>query len=281
MIALPQDLNWQGRLELVYGQQDETTKILRAFNQAPLKVQRPFYPEGKEICHTVSLHTAGGIVGGDRLTQSLQLNSQSRVLLTTAAASKIYGSNGQQATQKILVKIEDRAVLEWLPQSIIIFNGAIYKQEMRVELAQNAGFLGWEILRFGRSARGEKFIRGEWRSRLEVWRGGKLLWCDLQWLPGCEETFSHPHSLAGYPVVGHLIWFSHSHTEKAIAPIYQFWHDSQGKGEVGVTETQGNGLLCRYRGASVTEAKNWFLQIWKLYRQSDFGETAISPRVWL
>lgn len=281
MIALPQDSNWQGCLELVYEKKGNSTQIQRAFNQAPLKVQRPFYPEGKHICHTVSLHTAGGIVGGDRLIQSLQLNPQSRVLITTAAAAKIYGSNGQQANQIINARVEDRAFLEWLPQSAIVFNGAIYRQEMRVELADRAGFFGWEILRFGRSARGEKFIRGEWRSHLEIWRNNKLLWCDRQWLPGCEETYTHPHSLGGYPVVGHLIWFGDLEIEKAIVSVNQLWTNNQRQGEAGVTQMQGNGLLCRYRGTSVTEVKNWFIQTWQFYRQADFGEKAIAPRVWL
>ena len=46
------------------------------------------------------------------------------------------------------------ACLEWLPQETILFNGAIYRQDLRVELATGASWLGWEITRFGRSARG-------------------------------------------------------------------------------------------------------------------------------
>ncbi|MEA5467339.1 hypothetical protein [Spirulina sp. 06S082] len=61
----------------------------------------------------------------------------------------------------------------------------------------------------------------------------------------------------------------------------QLWTNNQRQGEAGVTQMQGNGLLCRYRGASVTEAKNWFIQTWQFYRQSNFGEKAIAPRVWL
>ncbi|MGK7924010.1 MAG: urease accessory protein UreD [Spirulina sp.] len=280
MVAFVQNSNWQGRLELVYEKQGNSTQILRAFNQAPLKVQRPFYPEGKSICHTVTLHTAGGIVGGDRLVQSLQLNPQSRVVITTAAATKVYGSQGKQAQQSITARVEEGASLEWLPQSVIVFNGAIYRQEMRVELAERSGFVGWEILRFGRSARGEKFLRGEWRSHLEIWRQGKLLWCDRQWLPGCEETYAHPHNLGGYPVVGHLIYFGRFNAENAMISADEFWKNNPGQGEVGVTQIQGNGLLFRYRGTSVTEVKNWFIQIWNFYRQSDFGENAIAPRVW-
>ncbi|MBP0017705.1 MAG: urease accessory protein UreD [Cyanobacteria bacterium SBLK] len=281
MVVLSHDSNWHGCLELVYEKQEDSTRILRAFNQAPLKVQRSFYPESKAVCHTISLHTAGGIVGGDRLNQSLQLNPQSRVLMTTAAASKIYGSNTRKAIQTIEVKVKEKAILEWLPQSAIIFNGAIYQQKMRVDLARDAGFFGWEILRFGRSARGEKFLRGEWRSQLEIWREGKLLWGDRQWFPGGEETYNHPHNLGGSPVIGQLIWFSHLDREKNAIFLDRFQTNNRGKGEFGTTQMQGNSLLCRYRGASVAEVKNWFIQIWKLYRQSDFGETAVEPRVWL
>lgn len=281
MVALSNNSNWQGYLELVYEKHKNSTRILRAFNQAPLKVQRPFYPEGRGVCHTISLHTAGGIVGGDRLNQSLQLNPQSRVLMTTAAASKIYGSNGKQAMQTILAKVEERASLEWLPQKMIVFSGAIYQQKMRVDLAKNSGFFGWEILRFGRSARGEKFLQGEWRSQLEIWREGKLLWGDRQWLQGCEETCNHPHNLGGYPVIGQLIWFSHLEAEKPMISLDRFRTNNLGKGEFATTQMQGNSVLCRYRGASTAEVKNWFIQIWKFYRQSDFGETAIAPRVWL
>ncbi|MEM9541305.1 MAG: urease accessory protein UreD [Cyanobacteria bacterium P01_E01_bin.42] len=281
MVALSHNSSWQGCLDLVYDKQADSTRVLRAFNQAPLKVQRPFYPEGKAVCHTISLHTAGGIVGGDRLVQSLQLNPRSRVVMTTAAAGKIYGSNGKQARQKISAKIEEQAVLEWLPQPTIAFNGAFYQQTMRIDLAKNSGFFGWEILRFGRSARGEKFLRGEWRSQLEVWREGKLLWGERQLLPGCEETYSHPHSLGGYPVIGQLIWFSHLETEKTPLSLPHPQTNNSEKGEFGITQMQGNGLLCRYRGKSTTEVKNWFIQIWKFYRQSDFGETAIALRVWL
>ena len=56
---------WHGSLNLVYAQHQGKTQVIHSQVKAPLKVQRPFYPEGG-ICHSVVLHTAGGIVGGDR-----------------------------------------------------------------------------------------------------------------------------------------------------------------------------------------------------------------------
>ena len=49
-----------------------------------------------------------------------------------------------------------------------------------------------EITRFGRSARGEKFCFGNWRSHTEVWQQGQPLWIDRQWLPLVINTMLSP-----------------------------------------------------------------------------------------
>jgi urease accessory protein UreH len=169
---------WHGKLNLVYAQRGGITQLIHSQHQAPLKVQRPFYPEGEQVCHSVILHTAGGVVGGDRLSIDLHLEDNARTLITTAAAGKIYRSNGLQARQNIEIEVNAGAGVEWLPQETIIFDGAIYRQDLRVELALGATWLGWEITRFGRSARGERFCSGEWRSHTEIWQQGHPLWIE-------------------------------------------------------------------------------------------------------
>ena len=267
---------WHGKLNLVYADRMNNTELIHSHQQAPLKVQRPFYPEGAKICHSVILHTAGGVVGGDRLSYNLHLQPQAEALITTAAASKIYRSNGLQATQNINIQIDAGACLEWLPQETIIFNGAIYRQDLRVELAPGASWLGWEITRFGRTARGEKFVQGEWRSHTEIWREGLPLWIDRQWLPGSEEVFHSPHGLAGQPIVGSLVWVGNPISGETLAKMRNLW---AGTGEIGVTQLQ-NGFLCRYRGTSTSEVRNWFTVIWQLLRVSVLNRSSCVPRVW-
>ncbi len=272
----PTDKGWHGKLNLVYADRLNNTELIHSHQQAPLKVQRPFYPEGAKICHSVILHTAGGVVGGDRLSYNLHLQPQSEALITTAAASKIYRSNGLQARQNINIQIDAGACLEWLPQETIIFNGAIYRQDLRVELAPGASWLGWEITRFGRTARGEKFVQGEWRSHTEIWREGLPLWIDRQWLPGREEVFHSPHGLAGQPIVGSLVWVGNPISGETLAKMRNLW---VGTGEIGMTQLQ-NGFLCRYRGSSTSEVRNWFTVIWQLLRVSVLNRSSCVPRVW-
>lgn len=270
--------HWHGRLNLVYANVQGATQVIYNHAQAPLKVQRPFYPEGAEVCHSVILHTAGGVVGGDLLTLDFQLQPQTHALITTPAASKIYRTNGWEAHQKIQMQVDTNACLEWFPQETIVFDGAIYRQDLRVELAPGATWFGWEITRFGRSARNEKFLHGNWRSHTEVWQQQRPLWIDRQWLPGNKTTSTSPHGLAGKSVVGSFTMIGHAVSPELVAKVRSL-STQENQAQVGVTRLT-TGILCRYRGNSTTEVRNWFTQVWQLLRLSFLSRPCCLPRVW-
>lgn len=276
-----QSKHWTGKLDLNYSHQDGTTKLSQALAQAPLKIQRAFYPEGPELCHSVILHTAGGIVGGDRLVQNIELEAHSQVLLTTAAATKVYRSEGERSEQIITVKLGENAYLEWFPQETVIFNQAIYQQDLRVELAKNAVFCGWEITRLGRTARGEQFLTGDWRSRIEIWQAGYPLWIDRQGLQGNLEIINSPNGLNQKAIVATFIWLGQNVGQEVVTEARELGKSWVKEGEIGITQTQSEGLLCRYRGNSTTEVKHYFEAIWGLLRQSYRDRPAIRPRVWI
>jgi len=270
---------WHGLLKLTYAPQNGITKIIDKSARSPFKIQRPFYPAGEDICQSVALHTAGGMVGGDRLSQTLHLKPHSRALFTTAAASKIYRSAGKPATQTVDIRVESGAHFEYLPRETILFDGAIYRQDLRVELEPGATWLGWEIVRFGRSARGEKFLNGDWRSHTEIWQNGSPLWIDRQWLPGDATIWESPHGLGGWPVVATLAWMGQPVTEDTLNRVRILWNQRGAKGEAGATQLL-SGLLCRYRGPSTGEAIAWFTEIWRRLRPDSSGQKITPPRVW-
>ena len=253
------------------------TKLFHSQHQAPLKVQRSFYPEGDEVCHSVILHTAGGMVGGDRLSYDIHLQPQSHALITTPAASKLYRSNGLEVQQTLTMQVETGACLEWFPLETIVFDGAKYRQDLRVELAENAHWVGWEMTRFGRSARGEKYVKGEWRSHTEIWRNGKPLWIDRQQLSPSLEQWESSHGLAGNPVVASFVWIGQTFDTEIVQKARQCYAFADG--EMGVTRLP-LGLLCRYRGTKSQVARKWFVSVWNLLRLEVLKRPASVPRVW-
>lgn len=278
---------WHGSLDLEYIYHDGSTQVSYNHARSPLKLQRPFYPEGPAVCHSLILHTAGGIVGGDHLSLNFYLNPRAHALITTATASKIYGGNGLKAQQMIQVQVAAGACLEWLPQETIVFNGAVHQQSLRVELAPGATWLGWEITRLGRTAKGEKFLAGEWRSHTEIWQQDRPLWIDPQSLKGGAETLNSPHGLAGQPVIASLAWVGQAVCPEIIDKARLCFGQAtrsletaaEQQGEAGVTDLQ-SGLLCRYRGSSTWEARRWFIAVWHLLRMSFLERPACLPRAW-
>ena len=167
---------------------------------------------------------------------------------------------------------------EWLPQETIVFDGALYRQNLRLELAPGACWLGWEVTRFGRSARGEKFVQGYWRSHTEVWRQGVPLWIDRQQLPA--SLSQTPGGLAGCSVAATLAFIGQSVESQTIKQIRDLWPTLDCPGTIGVTRLL-EGFLCRYRGDSTQAARRWFAAVWQFLRPSYLGRTACLPRVWL
>jgi urease accessory protein len=276
----PDTARWHGQLDLTFAARSGGTHLIAVQNQAPLKVQRPFTnPDGS--AQVVMLHTAGGMVGGDRLSISLDLQSNAQALVTTAAAAKIYRSTGALAQQQVAIQLAPGACLEWLPQETIVFDQAQYQQDLRVDLGAGAQWLGWEVTRFGRSARGERFTSGSWRSRTEVWQGGQPLWIDRQWLPASELLWDSPHGLGGMPIVGTLAWVGQAVSPEFVAQVRQLERQlGPGGAQFGVTRLP-LGLLCRYRGDSSTAVRQWFSQVWQLIRVEQWQRDTEVPRVWM
>jgi urease accessory protein len=268
-----------GLLELGFTRQGEATLLAHQHQRAPLMVQRPFYPEQPGCCHVVTLHNGGGIVAGDRLTLSVHLAANCHALVTSASAGKVYRSEGPGAVQETRLHLDPGAVLEWLPQETILFEASRFRQHTRVELAEGAHLLCWEITRFGRSARGERFTTGTARSHLEVWRGNEPLWLDRQVFEGSEPNWQSPHGLAGKPVVGSLCYLG-SPVPMDLQEAARSGITALGlTGEAGVSRLP-HGLLCRYRGESSHEAREWFSLVWRLLRARLEISKPARPRVW-
>lgn len=271
--------SWSGKLELKFTKRDLSTQLTHSYAVAPWKIQRSLYPEGEQVCHCILLHTAGGLVGGDTLWAKIQLQPHTQALLTTATATKIYRSTSAESLQTIQIEIGEGASLEWFPQETIAFARSQYRQTTRIELASAATVTMWEIVRFGRTASGEKFNGGTWRSHTEVWREGVPLWIDLQYLEGNLEMLASPNGLHNYPIAASFVFVGAIVEPELIARIRATWEQGNYQGRSGVTRSLA-GLVCRYCGDSSSDARQWFQQVWQLLRVFYKGRTICLPRVW-
>jgi len=259
--------------------------------RSPLKLQRAF-AQASGHCELPLLHTAGGLVGGDQLRIEASLGAGSRALLTSVAAQKVYGSIGRSrshpagrwAQQQLVFALDSGSDLEWLPQELVLYAGALYDQQATVELATDASFLAAEVVRLGRTAAGEGLEQGCWRSSLEIRRQGpsgpRFELVDRLELGGA--ALEGEHGLAGEPVFGSLVWAAPQPlAAEALAALLAAARDArrglEGAMACGALE---QGLVARYRGGSSQAARFWFSRLWALIR-AERGQAAPElPRVW-
>jgi urease accessory protein len=291
--APPAPAPWRGEAQLLFQRRDDGRTGLQAGATAPLKVQRSFCGDDGR-CELPLLHTAGGLVGGDRLSLRASLEAGSRALLTSVAAQKVYGSIGRLrrapaglwAEQELLFTLAADADLEWLPQELVLFADGLFHQRARVELAPGASWLGVEVVRLGRTAAGETLGAGRWRSDLEIRRlaadGTPAAWELVDRLELGGEMLAGEHGMAGEPVVGSLVWAA----PRPLAAAEQAALLAGGRDDraalVGAMACGAldQGLVARYRGPSSQAARLWFRRLWARIRAARGLAAPQTPRVW-
>lgn len=108
-------------------EQRPITRLVRRKHHGPLRVQRPFYPEGRHgCCHVYLLHPPGGLVSGDELRIEASVGEGAHALLTTPAAAKLYkaDSHGVAWGQHTRLQVAQNGILEYLPQETLAFDGS-------------------------------------------------------------------------------------------------------------------------------------------------------------
>ena len=274
--SLPSPAPWRARLELVYEKRGARTVLVRRSHAGPLVVQKSLYPEGDAPCQNVVVHPPGGIAGGDELHLSATVAAGAHVQFTTPGASKWYRSAGATAQQTVELRVGASAVVEWLPQETVVFDGAIAKLHTRVDLLPGASFIGWDVICLGRTAGGERFVHGRLRQELELWSQDTLVWTERSLMDGDAQLLHSPLGLQGQPVFGTFIAAGGPVDDETLNLCRGIAAVS---GEVGTTRLPGV-LLARYRGASTEAARACFVALWSVVRPRLVGRAAVAPRIW-
>ncbi len=271
---------WQAYLALRFQRRGQRTILGQCAHQGPLQVQRPFYPEGEAVCHIAILHPPGGVVGGDELRLDAQLDPGAHALLTTPAAGKFYRSAGSLARQTQCLTVAPGAVLEWLPQENIVYNGARLQTLTRIDLQGDAGLIGWEILCLGRPAADEIFTTGECRQTVELWRDGDPLYLEPGRLIGGDPLLNAAWGWQGQPVSATLLCAPI--IPGSVDALRTAWNAVSGPREqevVAVTALDGV-LIGRYLGTSAARARRFFILAWSLLRPMMLNRPPCPSRFW-
>jgi urease accessory protein len=295
---LAEEESWRAELALTFAtDQNHNTVLTHNRHEGPLRVQKPLYPEGRSICQAIVLHPPSGMVGGDELHILVNVEAQAQVQLTTPGAGKWYRSNGKRAAQSLEFNVAEGAMLEWLPQETMLFNGAQASMSTDINLQAQSRFVGWEVLCLGRRASGEILTQGECATTFRLHRAGGLMFIERGAIQAGQTNLTSAVGWAGKTVSATMVasfpalaeqpthWLA---LARAVVPPIEEARDGSRRGITYLpaprTSASANplaGLLvARYLGDHPAEARAWLTDLWRTLRSAYVANPAVLPRIW-
>jgi urease accessory protein len=274
-LPLEENAGWKAQLQLEFKTIRSKTVLGACNHIGPLRVQRPFYPENN-LAHTYILHPPGGVVGGDQLTIEINVKHSAQALCTTPGSGKFYLSAGNRAKLDQHLRVDGGGSLEWLPQENILFAGARLHTRTKIEVRDNAKFIGWEITCLGRPSSDEIFNHGAFDSQLAFYHNEKLILLETQRIVN-QKMLTAAAGLRGEAMQATLLAFpcNDSHLENARNKLL----------ELGATKlaaiTLFDGLLVmRALESNNEKLKHQLISVWQTLRPMLLDREAIAPRIW-
>jgi urease accessory protein len=236
-----------GRIELAAAYGRGITRRVRLHESGGLRMHFPG-ARARELS-AVLINTAGGIAGGDRFDLDIAAGDKARLLVTSAAAEKVYRSLGPDVQIRIKLSAGAAACVAWVPQETILFDGARLNRTIEAELAPDAGLIIAEAVVFGRTGMGETVATGFFADRWRVRRGGALVYAESVRLDGAiaEKLAQAAVANGGAAIATVLMVPGEADT---IAPLRAL---TGLRGEVGASAWNGIALvrLCAADGAAL------------------------------
>ena len=274
----PSENNWRAELDLVFKKFGQKTALSGKSHVGPLMVQKPFYPEGPDVCHTYIVHPPGGVAGGDRLSIRMNVGSGAHALLTTPAAGKYYRSPKALSTQTIGINVDINSVCEWFPQESIFYNGAGTNMKTVVNLNLGSRYIGWDVACLGLEASGNPFEKGEIRQNIEIYKNSVPIFIEAANIRGDSGSLTAPWGLNGKKVFGYMVCVP---CPAELVKKIKSLEERKDHGRIfSVTLVGKEVLVCRFLGKHAFNAFKVFLRTWEIIRSDLMGKPSCPPRIW-
>lgn len=282
---------WLASLELQLGHSSYGTQLTKTKRSGPLTIQKAFYPEGRDCAHLYLLHPPAGIVSGDELRISIDVQENAHTLITTPGANRFYRARTDlsigdpKQSQITSIKLASGAKCEHFPLETLVYNQAQGVNNVEVRLDHNSVYCGWDMTCLGLPSSSEHFTEGLFTQLNTLYLDDVLTYHDKIVITPASNIQQHAAGLAGNTVFGTFL---------AYAPISQVTNgqrtqlieklravvDTHSANElISITDIR-QILVMRYLGQQAHQCKSLFIELWKLVRPLYINKQGVQPRVW-
>lgn len=268
-----------GDLRLTVGQRGERAIATRQFHRGALRIMRPHYlDDSGQVCYVI-LNPGGGYLGGDTYSIDVEVRDGARLLLTTQSATKVYRTPGSRAEQHMRLRLGPGSSLESVPDQLIAYREARYRQQTMVDMDPTASLVMAEVVTPGWSPDGRLFRYDELRLRTDIYVGGELMVLDnLLIRPADEAPVAGMTFLEDYTHVGSLVVIDPRVDAALLEEIRAAVAGLDPDGQLGLSLLNGHGFVLRALSRSTEGLNSLVLAAVDLLRARWYGQGPLNLR---
>ncbi len=280
-----QRVNGRLRLDVAYDAQRARSVVHVREQQPPLQLVRSFALTcGAVLAHLHNI--GGGVLGGDQLGIALQVGPGAQAQITTTGATRIYRSHADApvAVQTTTITVAQGGLLEYVPDTLIPFAGARYRQTTHIKLAADAGLFWWETIAPGRTARGEVFAYDLLELAVDIVADGRPIAVERVRLEPGQHQLSSLAQLGSYRYITTFyvcnVGIDAARWLLLEAQLAEQARDLTTDGTIvwGVSTLAAHGLIIRALSLSERLILPGLHAFWQAAKRELYGQDAVPPR---
>ncbi|PTL38533.1 urease accessory protein UreD [Alkalicoccus saliphilus] len=236
-------MNLTGAMELKAEKKAERTILSHCYYEGALKLTRPVYLD-EHAPSVYMIHVGGGYVDGDVYTTKIHAAEEAEVSVTTQSHTKVYKTPKEPVVQKTSIHMEENSLVEYMPDPLIAYEKARFVQETDVYMEEGARLIYSDMMTPGWAEDGRAFSYDWIRSRLKIYRNGRLVVFDHLFLEP-DESISGLMQMEGYSHAGMLMVIHEKVDEAFIESVCDLLEKMNLEARFGISELPVKGFMLR------------------------------------
>lgn len=157
-----------GSLQLAVARQGRVTRPIKTESRGVMRLMRPLYLDDSGQV-TYFIINPGGAYFGEKYEINVDVGPHANLLLSGQGATRIYKTPRQPAVQEMTMTLAPKSRLEYLPDQVIAYRDARYRQDTKVSMVPDAQCFIAEIVTPGWDPGDDKFTYAGMHLRTEVY----------------------------------------------------------------------------------------------------------------
>lgn len=270
--------DWTGVLRMDVEDRSKKSVARKMYFQGALKVMRPIYHDDSgQVCYYI-LNPGGGYLDGDRYHMHISLKENAKLTLTTQSATKVYKTLKTHAYQETEFHLKSGSYLEYLPDPLIAYKHARYKQKNRIHMEKGATLIYSDIITPGWSPDSQLFSYKLLQLINEVYMDEELVLFDHIKLEPSSQKMNGMGFMEGFTHMGSMIVVGEKTDSKLIDRLYDAIHDKSNKYKMGISQLPVSGFTLRIFANSTQVIERAFNECHHIIKQEWFQSSPSSLR---